>query len=256
MRFSTWFASAILTFMAGTTWAQCDNLFFSEAAEGSSNNKYFEIYNPTGADVDLSGYAFPSVSNAPSVVPASTNSGTRFPKAPWWPRETFTSSRTPHQMPTILAEADHTFTFLSNGDDGFILVQGDETSFVQIDAVGDWNGDPGSGWDVAGVTAGTKDHTIVRKASVLSGNGGDWSASAGTDADNSEWIVLDQNDWSNLAFTPSTVVALAPLVARMPMRRTTMPLPRRTMALAFLTMHATSMVLWWRQAASSTTLPT
>ena len=39
--------------------------------------------------------------------------------------------------PTILAEADHTFTFLSNGDDGFILVQGDETSFVQIDAVGD-----------------------------------------------------------------------------------------------------------------------
>ena len=32
------------------------------------------------------------------------------------------------------AEADHTFTFLSNGDDGFMLVQG-TTSFVQIDAV-------------------------------------------------------------------------------------------------------------------------
>ena len=105
----------------------------------------------------------------------------------------------PSSDATILAEADHTFTFLSNGDDGFILVQGDETSFVQIDAVGDWNGDPGSGWDVAGVTAGTKDHTIVRKASVLSGNGGDWITSAGTDADNSEWIVLDQNDWTNLA---------------------------------------------------------
>ena len=36
--------------------------------------------------------------------------------------------------------------FLSNGDDGFMLVQGDETSFVVLDAVGDWNGDPGSGW--------------------------------------------------------------------------------------------------------------
>ena len=105
----------------------------------------------------------------------------------------------PSADPIIGAEADHTFTFLSNGDDGFILVQGDETSFVQIDAVGDWNGDPGSGWDVAGVSAGTKDHTIVRKASVFSGNGGDWVASAGTDAGNSEWIVLDQNDWTNLA---------------------------------------------------------
>ena len=62
----------------------------------------------------------------------------------------------PSSDATILAEADHTFTFLSNGDDGFILVQGDETSFVQIDAVGDWNGDPGSGWTVAGVTNGTQ----------------------------------------------------------------------------------------------------
>ena len=30
------------------------NLFFSEYAEGSSNNKYFEIYNPTADTVDLS----------------------------------------------------------------------------------------------------------------------------------------------------------------------------------------------------------
>ena len=49
------------------------------------------------------------------------------------------------------------------------------------------------------MTAGTKDHTLVRKSSVLSGNGGEWITSAGTDADNSEWIVLDQNDWTNLA---------------------------------------------------------
>ena len=73
----------------------------------------------------------------------------------------------PSADPTILAEADHTLSFLSNGDDGFILVQGDETSFEQIDAVGDWNGDPGSGWTVAGVSNGTQNHTIVRKSSVL-----------------------------------------------------------------------------------------
>ena len=32
-----------------------ENLFISEVAEGSSNNKYIEIYNGTGEDVDLSG---------------------------------------------------------------------------------------------------------------------------------------------------------------------------------------------------------
>ena len=41
---------------------------FSEYAEGSSNNKYLEIYNPTEVAVDLSLYAFPNVSNAPSEV--------------------------------------------------------------------------------------------------------------------------------------------------------------------------------------------
>ena len=44
----------------------CD-LFISEYAEGSSNNKYLEIANFTGATVDLAGYALPSVSNAPST---------------------------------------------------------------------------------------------------------------------------------------------------------------------------------------------
>ena len=157
-----------------------------------------EIYNPTGADVDLSGYAFPSVSNAPSVV-GEYEFWNAFPEGAMVAAGDVYVIAHPSADPTILAEADHTFTFLSNGDDGFILVQGDETSFVQIDAVGDWNGDPGSGWAVAGVANGTQNHTIVRKSSVLSGNGGDWLTSAGTNADDSEWIVLDIDDWTNLA---------------------------------------------------------
>ena len=51
--------------------------------------------------------------------------------------------------------------------------------------------DPGSGWAVAGVSNGTVDHTLVRKATVTTGNAGNWTASAGTDANDSEWIVLD-----------------------------------------------------------------
>ena len=42
-----------------------ENLFFSEYAEGNSNNKYFEVYNPTSDTVDLTNYAFARVSNNP-----------------------------------------------------------------------------------------------------------------------------------------------------------------------------------------------
>ena len=58
-------------------------------------------------------------------------------------------------------------------------------------------GDPGSGWDVAGVAAATKDHTLVRKSSVVSGNT-DWIASAGTSTEDSEWIVKEKDDWTDL----------------------------------------------------------
>ena len=84
--------------MAGSAWAQCDNLFFSEAAEGSSNNKYLEIYNPTSGDIDLSGYAFPSVSNAPDVVGEYEYWNAVSKKAQWWLQEMFTSSLTDLQI--------------------------------------------------------------------------------------------------------------------------------------------------------------
>ena len=70
-------------------------------------------------------------------------------------------------------------------------------NFVILDWVGDWNGDPGSGWDVAGVSNGTKDHTLVRKCGINSGNT-DWALSAGTSSEDSEWVVLEQDDWTNL----------------------------------------------------------
>jgi len=64
--------------------------------------------------------------------------------------------------------------------------------------IGTWDADPGSGWEVAGVANGTKDHSLIRKSDVNSGNNGYWAASAGTNTDDSEWIVLDQNDWTGL----------------------------------------------------------
>ena len=69
--------------------------------------------------------------------------------------------------------------------------------YVIIDWLGDWDGDPGSGWSVAGVSNGTQNHTLVRKCSVTQGNT-NWTLSAGTNTNDSEWEVLPQNTWTYL----------------------------------------------------------
>ena len=58
-----------------------------------------------------------------------------------------------------------------NGDDRIALVLGIESNYTVIDVIGqnitdtDYY-DPGSGWNVAGVEDGTKNHTLVRKPNV------------------------------------------------------------------------------------------
>ena len=131
--------------LAGT--AQC-GLFFSEYAEGSSNNKYLEIYNPTNETIDLSGYAYPNVSNAPSVPGTYEYWNTFAAGAMIAPGDVYIVAHG-SASPDILAQADETMNYLSNGDDGFALVQGTEADFVILDVIGDWEGDPGSGWEVA-----------------------------------------------------------------------------------------------------------
>mgnify|MGYP001163385373 FL=1 len=51
------------TAFAFTANAQITELFISEYPEGSSNNKYIEIYNGTGSTVDLSDYELWRISN-------------------------------------------------------------------------------------------------------------------------------------------------------------------------------------------------
>ena len=184
----------ILIFFISTSFSQ---IFFSEYAEGSSNNKYLEIYNATDDVIDLTGYAYPSTANAPSVPGEyeywnSFNDGATIA-----PGDVYVICHGSADA-VIQAEYDETHTYLSNGDDGYCLVFGTENDFEILDCIGTWDADPGEGWDVAGVTNGTKDHTLVRKPTVLSGNYGNWSMSAGTNEDDSEWLVYDQDTWSYL----------------------------------------------------------
>ena len=98
-------------------------LFISEAAEGSSNNKYLEFYNAGSETIDLSGFAYPNVSNAPSV-PGEYEYWNAFDDgALVAPGDVYVVCHGSADA-TIQAECDETFTYLSNGDDGFCLVSG------------------------------------------------------------------------------------------------------------------------------------
>ena len=176
----------------------CD-LFISEYAEGSSNNKYLEIANFTGAEVALSGYALPSVGNAPSTAG----------EYEFWNGDIFGANDTiadgdvyvvchGSSAQAILDRCDSEHNFLSNGDDGRKLVKGTEDSFTVVDVFGDFQGDPGSGWDICGVENGTKDHTVVKKEGK-EGNA-DWTSSRGTTADDCDWIVADNDAFLDTAW--------------------------------------------------------
>ena len=186
----------LLTLATTASFSQATDLFFSQYGEGSGNNKFIEIYNGTGQDVDLSNYGFPSVGNAPTD-PGVHEFWNDFPEGAVVANGDVYVIAHPSASDEITATADHFHQYLSNGDDGYALALGSEESYTYIDFIGDFNGDPGEGWDVAGVVEATKNHTLTRKSTICQGNP-DWDASRGTNEEDSEWIVTEQNDSSGL----------------------------------------------------------
>ena len=202
----------ILLFVS--TFGFSQDLFISEYAEGGSgNNKYLEIYNPTDASVDLTQYAIASVANAPTTpgvhefwnefdTGATIAAGATY---------IWANGGSDQAIKDKLANGGgQTGNAYFNGDDGYALVKGTVDSYTIIDTVGDFNGDPGSGWDVAGVTNATANHTLVRKSTVYSGNKY-WNNSRGTNTDNSEWVVKASDDWSDLGqhtYAPATTATI------------------------------------------------
>lgn len=178
-----------------TTSAVASDLFFSEYCEGSSDNKYLEIYNGTAFTVDLSEYALAYTINTPDVS-GEYESWTDFGEGASIAPGGVYILCDKNAVEEIIEKADTTKTQLSNGDDGYALVKGTEENYVIVDMIGDFNADPGSGWTVAGVNNATKDHTLVRKSFVMSGC--EWSASVGTDASDSQWEIKEKDDFTNL----------------------------------------------------------
>ena len=178
-------------------------LFISEYIEGSGYNKALELYNPLSIDLDLSDFAIVRYNNGSTTsehlynmtgilnsndvyVVAQSHSGV---------------------APEILAVADDLSWIPTNynGDDYIGLLKDWNNDDVfdrapeEIDVIGVFGYDPGSYYAVGDTSDGTRNHTLVRKDYINGGNT-DWYASAGTNNEDSEWIVYPINTFDYLGY--------------------------------------------------------
>lgn len=136
-------------------------LFFSEYVEGTSNNKALEIFNGTGAAINLAtgGYDIQMFFNGNPVAGLTIGlTGTVANNDVYVLAQTSASA-------TILAQADQTNgAGWFNGDDAIVLRQGGTI----VDSIGQVGFDPGTEWG-AGLVS-TADNTLRRKPTVVAGD--------------------------------------------------------------------------------------
>ena len=157
---------ALLPLVAPAASRAATELFVSEYIEGSSNNKALEVYNGTGAAVNLAtgGYNVQMFFNGSATAGLTINLTGSVANG-----DVFVVAQSSANA-AILAQADQTnASGWFNGDDAVALRKGTTV----IDVIGQIGVDPGTEWGT-GLTS-TADNTLRRKAAILAGdvNGGD-----------------------------------------------------------------------------------
>jgi hypothetical protein len=141
------------------------DVFFSEYIEGTSLNKALEIYNGTGAPVDLGAgnYVLQLHSNGSATVSQSVSLTGVIADG-----DVFVIANGGANA-AILAQADATNNSVlnHNGDDAFVLRKGGAAGAV-VDSIGQQGFDPGAEWGTG--LASTADNTLRRKTTVCQGD--------------------------------------------------------------------------------------
>lgn len=174
-------------------------VFFSEYAEGTSSNKYLEVYNGSGADINLKQFGIRTAANgrgwqnnlvlfkgADSILKAGA--------------VYVIGNASANQTIKDSSDETNAVTFF-NGNDARALVYLAGTDTMILDQVCNPLSDAYD--DVAGKKEGFRnDGAWLRKSHIEEGNYGDWTKSAGTDSANSEWFFTAG---PTASYTPSTL---------------------------------------------------
>ncbi|MBL7938084.1 MAG: lamin tail domain-containing protein [Flavobacteriales bacterium] len=179
--------------------AQPTDLLISEYIEGSSNNKYIELYNGTAAAINLANYQLRLYNNgaaAPSTTVALTGSLAAGSTIVY-----------KNAAATVYAGAATNSTICAfNGNDVVALYKIAPAGFVDI--VGNIGCDPGAGGWTSGVHS-TVNRTLVRNFNVCRGVTVDPATVCPFPTLTTEWASMNIDDVSNLGthLTDCTPVA-------------------------------------------------
>lgn len=193
-----WYTSSVelrdtVTGVPSTPGNSCTELFISEYGEGSSFNKYIEIYNGTDNPIDLSTYTINVFFNG------GTTPGTGSPislSGILLPGETYVIVNSNSGVNAALqALADQFASGINfNGDDAVGLYN----NGILIDLIGNIGCDPGTQWSNGSLS--TADNSIIRNPDYTTGVALD-PANAPCDFPTltaTNWTALGNDNWSNV----------------------------------------------------------
>ncbi|MEL6844154.1 MAG: lamin tail domain-containing protein, partial [Bacteroidota bacterium] len=169
-----------------TTYGQCNDLFFSEYIEGSSNNKAIEIYNASSMAFDLTDVQIHRYNNG-----GTSNPDTLDLPGMLMPYDVYVAGN-PNAVTTITAVSDtlDDVTFF-NGDDALVLLN--VVTNDTFDIIGRVGEDPGSWWPINPDTSGTTQNFTLRRKSTINNGTTDWTMSSA-----SQWDVFMSDDDTDL----------------------------------------------------------
>jgi len=154
------------------------DLFISEYIEGSSNNKAIELFNGTGKDVDLSSYSVELYSNGKTTTTSTLRLEGNLKHGELFIIAHSSANEAIKEKANMVSGVAN-----FNGDDAIVLKHNEE--IIDVFGIVGEQQEWGDGQ--------TKDHTLVRKNNISSGNKGKNPFDP-----SEEWDTYNQDDFSHL----------------------------------------------------------